>query len=97
MDKKSMTRRDALKLMGATAVGAIAASSGLFSLTSCVAKKKRIIFYFTGTGNCLQKAIQFSKEAKTPLLANGEANSDARYRNENISLMDLKLANNQNQ
>lgn len=94
MDKKSMTRRDALKLMGATAVGAIAASSGLFSLTSCAAKKKRIIFYFK---NCPQKAIQFSKEAKTPLLANGEANPDARYRNESISLMDLKLANNQNQ
>ena len=35
---------------------------------------KRIIFYFTGTGNCLYIA---------------------RYRNEHISLMDLKRANNQ--
>lgn len=68
MDKKSMTRRDALKLMGATAVGAIAASSGLFSLTSCAAKKKRIIFYFTGTGNCLHVARELADE-NTELLS----------------------------
>ncbi len=30
-----------------------------------------------------------------PLLRNGEKNPDARYRNEHISLMDIKRANNQ--
>lgn len=60
MDTESkMTRRGALKRMGMALACAVAASSGLFSLTSCQEKKKkRIILYFTGTGNCLYAARQ---------------------------------------
>lgn len=54
-----MTRRSALKRMGIAVAGMAAASSGLFSLTSCEEKKKkRTILYFTGTGNCLHVARQ---------------------------------------
>lgn len=56
-----ITRRDALKRMGTAIAGAAVASSGLFSLTSCVEKgQKRIILYFTGTGNCLYVARQLA-------------------------------------
>lgn len=44
--------------------------------------------------NCPQHAIQFAK-TDNPLFANGELNPNARYRNEHVSLMDLKRANNQ--
>ena len=53
-NNKNMTRREALHRMGAAVAGAAMASSGLLSLTSCDEKRtKRIILYFTGTGNCL--------------------------------------------
>lgn len=45
--------------------------------------------------NCPQKAIGFASDSGYPILANGEKNPNARYRNEHVSLMDLKLANNQ--
>lgn len=49
-----ISRRDALKRMGAALISGAVVSSGLLSLTSCeVRKNKRIVFYFTGTGNCL--------------------------------------------
>lgn len=52
-----ITRRSALKRMGMAVAGTAAASSGLFSLASCEGKrKKRIVLYFTGTGNCLYVA-----------------------------------------
>ncbi len=48
-----------MKRIGAAVFGSTIASSGLLSLTSCNMKKtKRIIFYFTGTGNCLYVARQ---------------------------------------
>ena len=54
-----MTRRSALKRMGATVVSVAMASSGMLSLVSCNAEnKKRIVLYFTGTGNCLYVARQ---------------------------------------
>lgn len=54
-----MTRRSALKRMGIAVASTVAASSGLLSLTSCEEKKKkRIMLYFTGTGNCLYVARQ---------------------------------------
>ncbi|HCC88230.1 MAG TPA: (4Fe-4S)-binding protein, partial [Prevotella sp.] len=43
--------------------------------------------------NCPQKAIKFAKVDDDPLLANGEKNPEARYRNEHISIMDIKRAN----
>lgn len=58
-----MNRRSALKRMGTLMAGVAAASSGLFSLTSCEGKKKkRVILYFTGTGNCLYVARQLADE-----------------------------------
>lgn len=54
-----MTRRSALKRMGATVVSVAMASSGMLSLVSCnTENKKRIVLYFTGTGNCLYVARQ---------------------------------------
>ena len=54
-----MTRRSALKRMGMAMAGALMSSSGLMSLTSCGNKDvKRVILYFTGTGNCLYVACQ---------------------------------------
>ncbi len=58
-----ISRRDALKRMGAAVIGGAAATSGLLSLTSCEGRKnKRIILYFTGTGNCLYVARQLAGE-----------------------------------
>ena len=54
---KKISRRDALKRMGVIVASGAIASSGLFSLASCEAKKnKRVILYFTGTGNGLDIA-----------------------------------------
>lgn len=60
MDKdKRMSRRNALKRIGAVVLGGVAASSGLFSLASCGENgKKRVVLYFTGTGNSLYVARQ---------------------------------------
>lgn len=52
-------------------------------------------FCFACIQNCPQKAIRFNTDSDMPLLANDEKNPDARYRNEHVSLMDLKMANNQ--
>lgn len=66
---KRMTRRDALKRMGTAVAGAAMASSGLFTLASCgERKKKRIVLYFTGTGNCLYVARQLA-DGDTELLS----------------------------
>lgn len=46
--------------------------------------------------NCPQKAIKFAKVDDDPLLANGEKNPEARYRNEHISVMGIKRANSKN-
>ena len=54
-----MTRRTALKRMGMAVAEALAASTGLLSLTSCADNNlKRIILYFPATGNCLYVARQ---------------------------------------
>ncbi len=67
--ESKISRRDALKRMGTAVITGAVASSGMFSLTSCEAKaKKRIILYFTGTGNCLYVARQLAKEG-TELLS----------------------------
>lgn len=50
-----------MRRMGAAVISGAAASSGLLSLASCEEKKnKRIILYFTGTGNCLYIARQLA-------------------------------------
>lgn len=71
-NNKNMTRREALRRMGAAVAGAAMASSGLLSLTSCGEKRtKRIILYFTGTGNCLHVARELAAAAdkETELLS----------------------------
>lgn len=50
-------------------------------------------FCFACIQNCPQKAIIFNKDSGDPLLRNGEKNPDARYRNEHVSLADIKRAN----
>ena len=61
---KNMSRRDALKCMGAAVLSGAVASSGLLSLTACGAKcKKRVLLFFTGTGNCLYVARELAGEA----------------------------------
>lgn len=52
-------------------------------------------FCFACIQNCPQKAIRFNPASGQPFLANGEKNPNARFRNEHISLMDIKRANNQ--
>lgn len=60
-DNKRMSRRSALKRMCAAVAGTVAASSGLLSLVSCEEKsRRRIVLYFTGTGNCLYVARQLA-------------------------------------
>ena len=78
---EKMSRRSALKMMGASALGLALSATGITSLaTSCKAMnnnkvfgkcKKRIIFYFTGTGNCLYVARQLAKvnDENTELLS----------------------------
>ena len=68
MDEK-MSRRTAIKTMGTAAIGAMLSMSGVSTLTSCMSmNKKRLIFYFTGTGNCLYVARQLADE-NTELLS----------------------------
>lgn len=58
---KNMTRRDALKYMGAAVMSGAIATSGILSLASCGrAARRRVILYFTGTGNCLYIARQLA-------------------------------------
>lgn len=60
-DNKRMSRRSALKRMCAAVAGTVAASSGLLSLVSREEKsRRRIVLYFTGTGNCLYVARQLA-------------------------------------
>ena len=51
-------------------------------------------FCFSCIQNCPQKAIKFAK-SDDPLLSHGEVNPNARYRNEHVSLADIRLSNSQ--
>ena len=67
---------------------------GNYSLTSNGVKTDGDCeFCFACIHNCPQKAITFAKVADDPLLAKGEMNPEARYRNEHVSLVDIKRAN----
>ncbi|MBQ8190376.1 MAG: EFR1 family ferrodoxin [Bacteroidaceae bacterium] len=67
--KKDMSRRDALKAMGSVVAAAALATTGLSSFTEPVkpmAKekaKKRLVFYFTATGNSLYVARELAGDA----------------------------------
>lgn len=59
--ENKISRRTAIKRMGTAMIGGAVASSGLLSLASCGAEhRKRIILYFTGTGNCLYVARELA-------------------------------------
>ena len=61
MEEKVLTRRTALKIMGSAALATVMATTGASALTSCIeGKKKRVVLYFTGTGNCLYVARQLA-------------------------------------
>ena len=64
--KESMSRRDALKTMGVIGATAALSSTGL-SVFAAPAKKdknkKRLIFYFTATGNSLYVARELAGES----------------------------------
>lgn len=61
MEEKVLTRRTVLKIMGSTALATVMATMGASALTSCIeGRKKRVVLYFTGTGNCLYVARQLA-------------------------------------
>lgn len=77
-NNKGISRRDALKRMGLFVAGA-AALSMPSALTSCGGeKKKRIILYFTATGNSLYIARQLADE-NTELLSIPQMVKQNRY------------------
>ena len=81
--ENKISRRAALRRMGAAVIGGAVATSGLLSLTSCEKKKnRRLIFYFTGTGNSLYVARQLAGEngevlSIPQLVKNGEYEFEA--------------------
>lgn len=52
-------------------------------------------FCFACIQNCPQKAIVFAKDSGYPVLAHGERNPNARFRNEHVSLWSIKESNRQ--
>lgn len=61
MEEKVLTCRTALKIMGSAALATVMATTGASALTSCIeGRKKRVVLYFTGTGNCLYIARQLA-------------------------------------
>ena len=61
---RKINRRDALKYMGTICAGAFLVSSGVLAMPGCTAERrvKRLVFYFTATGNCLYVARQIAGE-----------------------------------
>ena len=57
-----MTRREALKSIGLAIGTATVGLRGESGLTSCSQEKKRLVFYFTGTGNSLYVARELGGE-----------------------------------
>lgn len=77
---KTMTRREALKALGLAIGTATVGLSGVSGLTSCSKEKKRLVFYFTGTGNSLYVARELGGEHVISIpqaLKNGELEYEA--------------------
>lgn len=78
-----MDRREAIKRIGMALAGVAVMGTGAASLASCGKKgTKRIIFYFTGTGNCLYVARQIGGDGAMLLsipqvMKQGELNFEA--------------------
>ncbi|MGN1375452.1 MAG: EFR1 family ferrodoxin [Prevotella sp.] len=61
MTNSEITRREALKIIGSATMATVLVSTGASVLGSCVeVKKKRVVLFFTGTGNCLYVARQLA-------------------------------------
>ncbi len=77
---KGISRREALVRMGKVVAGAAVAAIGLPALTSCAGKpqKKRIVLYFTATGNSLYVARQLA-ESEEQLLSIPQMVKQNRY------------------
>lgn len=78
----NMSRRTALKMMGAFIASASMSSTLLASLTACTQKNrvpKRLVFYFTATGNSLYVARAFSSDPISipQALKNGDLDFEA--------------------
>ncbi|MDO5130651.1 MAG: EFR1 family ferrodoxin [Prevotellaceae bacterium] len=66
MERDKISRRSAIKILGSAALTTLMATTGASALTSCIEeKKKRVVLFFTGTGNCLYVARELaSKEGE---------------------------------
>lgn len=78
----NISRRTALKMMGAFIASASISSTGLATLTACTSKSnasKRLVFYFTATGNSLYVARALSVEPISipQALKNGDLDFEA--------------------
>lgn len=66
MERKEITRRTAIKLMGGAALASILPLGGASTLVSCTSGQKRTVLYFTGTGNSLYVAKELAgKDGET--------------------------------
>ncbi len=55
--ENNISRREALKRIGATVISGAVASSGIMAMAACGGREnRRVVLYFTGTGNCLYVA-----------------------------------------
>ena len=55
--ENNISRREALKRIGATVISGAVASSGIMAMAACGGReKRRAVLYFTGTGNGLYVA-----------------------------------------
>ena len=77
-ENKGISRRTALKMMGSAALAVMMASTEAIALTSCAGvRKKRVVLYFSATGNCLYVARELAgKDGETlsipQLMRNGQ-------------------------
>lgn len=60
-NENKISRRTALKRLGTLVAGATLVATGALPLSACSGQKRKcIIFYFTGTGNCLHVARELA-------------------------------------
>lgn len=62
MKKNLITRRESLKRIGGILAGIALGTASLPALTSCTGAKKRLVFFFSATGNSLYVARQAGGE-----------------------------------
>ena len=78
MNNDKMNRRDALKYMGALCAGSVLASTGITAMASCSQnpRTKRLIFFFSATGNSLYVSRQLGEEKATLLSISQEIHNE---------------------